>query len=309
MKKLIIYAAIIAVIVIVYKYATKTTIAAVQPKDDKKPLPPTKETAPAEKYLRRPWLGQPIMKNIKNGSLDEIFTPAIPLKTLALKFDTLAHASAMISGDATSLEDWNTFFDLPVNGTPFSNIAINGTAPAIISLIGGSNITIKDYCFGDGALTGTELLEVIDEGCIVECGIGAFSGQPHDMYGCLALTKLILPTCLSLGDSCFSQDASLTDVYFPLVTSIGISCFDSCTDLTNIDLPNVTNIGNGAFSMCEYLESFNIPIVTTMNINALASASNHLYVPVFTITIPALFNSIIQDWATTYNITVTIINP
>ena len=62
---------------------------------------------------------------------------------LDLLFNDIANADSLV-GDSTHVNDWNTFFDLPTFGEPFSGVAVNGNT---VSLLGGLNISIKSHLF------------------------------------------------------------------------------------------------------------------------------------------------------------------
>ena len=85
---------------------------------------------------------------------------------LRLLFDDIANANILV-GDASVVGDWNTFFDLPAYGNPFTSVTIVGNE---VQLFGGSNIEIKSQLF-----SGYEhLLEVNDDGALIVIGVGAF---------------------------------------------------------------------------------------------------------------------------------------
>jgi len=128
---------------------------------------------------------------------------------LALRFlfDDIANANLLV-GDASSLEDWNTFFDLPTNGSPFTSVVIVGNE---VQLFGGSGISIRNEAFYDIAT----LLQIIDDaGCIFE-----------------------------VGETCFYYSTQLNTLILPNAINIGYGSFDSCYSLTTITLPSCTNLG------------------------------------------------------------------
>ena len=265
MKKLFIYAAIIAVVVIIYKYATKTKPGTLAPVKDKKPLPPLTDTE--QKYIstRPPYLGNPIMKNIKNGSLDE-FTPAPPVvNSLTMKFDTLENAGLMIAGDASDLAAWNTFFDMSNYATtPFNNISVTGTAPCTIELFGGTAITMRQSLFSGSALKDS-LLEVDDSGCVIGFECDPYPRTPfyHDDLGsCQALTYVKFPLVTAAGDYCFAYCTGLISPDFSALTTAGGGCFKSCTGLISPDFSALTTAGYFCFTNCTNLIS-NFSALTT----------------------------------------------
>jgi hypothetical protein len=197
----------------------------------------------------------------------------------------------MISGDASLVADWNTFFDLPANGTPFTSVDIVGNA---VNLIGGAGITLRDYVFGDNDPSGTSLVQVVDNlSRIVACGTGVFSDYGSG-DGCYALTKISLPACTVAGDYTFADCESLTDVTlsfadftelgeaffawcpigdsiinsFSNLITIGFECFGWCPNLNNINLPSVITVGIHAFAQCNSALTFSFENVNSIGDNA-----------------------------------------
>ena len=66
---------------------------------------------------------------------------------------------------------------------------------------------------------------------------------------------------ISLGDSAFASNTSLTSVTIPDgVTSLGGAVFSGCTSLTNVVIPNgVTNLGERVFENCASLAGIKLP--------------------------------------------------
>lgn len=211
-------------------------------------------------------------------------TTTVALFAFRMLFDDIANANAMVGGDSSVVADWNTFFNLPTNGTPFDSVTVTGNE---VVLFGGSNIVLSAYLFGDNDSTGTSLLEVTDTGCVIECADGVFSD--FNSGGCFALSKIHLPNCVTLGNEVFSSTivsdlilpfASYTTLgndlfsYTPIddtiinqfvnVTSVGTNCFDACLGLINIVLPSVITLGIQAFANCDNLQSINFANAETI---------------------------------------------
>jgi hypothetical protein len=180
-----------------------------------------------------------------------------------MKFDTLANASLTVGGDATDVADWNTFFDLPANGTPFDNIQIVGTAPTEITLYGGGNMTIIDYLFGDNDPNGTSLLEIEDNGVTIECGNGVFSDN-NIGWGCYNVTKIHFPDCITLDEAVFTNCESLVDLLLPFdsYTELKTYVFKGCISLEFPDFINLTSAGTATFRSCTNLRC-NFPSLIT----------------------------------------------
>lgn len=188
---------------------------------------------------------------------------------LTLKFDDIANADLMIAGSSSDVTVWNTFFDLPTNGIPFTSVSINVNT---VTLIGGANISLRSYIFGDNVPTNNCLLEVVDTGCVIECTEGVFSDYNIGV-GCFALTKIHLPACSILGNSVFADCYALIDLILGNVTSLGESVFQYCSSIPSINLPNITSAGGYCFSDCIAISSFNFPLLTTVGEGVFANCS------------------------------------
>jgi len=94
-----------------------------------------------------------------------------------------------------NVADWNTFFDLPVNGNEFTSVEI---VADMAKLRGGSNITLKENLFN-----ASSLIRLDDKiNCIVEC---LFSS-----LGNMTLPFVNLPACLSFA--AYTFDTTLGDI-------------------------------------------------------------------------------------------------
>lgn len=196
---------------------------------------------------------------------------------LKLTFPTIGDANALV-GDATNVNDWNTFFNLPTLGTPFTSLAIN---IAEISLIGGSGITLKPSLF-----FGSNILSVDDQaGCVINGNNFAFSNCTFLTYinlpsmlstndngggqcfsNCTSLNTIILPslTTLGVGGNNFINCSSITSFNFPLLTNIESYSFSNCTSVISFDFQSVISVGDYSFNLCVLATSFNLPIVNTI---------------------------------------------
>jgi hypothetical protein len=137
---------------------------------------------------------------------------------LKLTFDNIANVPVT---NASSVSDWNTFFNLPTSGTPFTLVTVVGNT---VKLYGGSGIKIIDNLFEDN----THLLKFEDiSGCITEAGEECF-------LGC-TMTNLNLPSLVSVGFRCFA-DTHVTNLIFPSLQTIATQAFWDCT-FTSLALP------------------------------------------------------------------------
>ena len=149
---------------------------------------------------------------------------------LTLEFSSVEGAQEYVA-NLTSVAEWNTFFDLPSFGTPFTRVAVD---EATITLYGGSGITIKEELFFVSGIN--EILVAVDDqsGCITGLGNDCFSG-------CEALTTVSLPALTTAGDYCFYLCTALTSISLPALETAGVSCFQACSALTTVSLPALTN--------------------------------------------------------------------
>jgi len=167
---------------------------------------------------------------------------------LTLGWDDIANADLLV-GDASDVADWNTFFDLPYNGTPFSSVTVTGNT---VNLYGGSNINLN-Y----GFQFNSNLLSVVD---------GANCIKTLDSYGfwyCQSLTTINLPSLTIGGENSFNNCQSLTTINLPSLTTAGDQYFYGCVSVTTFDLPSLTTIGYRCFYECFYTLTFDLPSLTT----------------------------------------------
>ena len=187
--------------------------------------------------------------------------------SLNLTFDDISNTPVV---DPSNVNQWNTFFDLPTNGNPFTSLNISGNT---VNLIGGSNITLKYLSFASSEKN-SNLLKIEDfANCISNCNDSAF-GNAYGGDGCYNLTVVNLPECTTIGDYVFYDCSSLITVNLPNVTSIGRTDFYNCTLITEFNLPNVTSIGDAAFYNCSSVEIFNLPKVLVIGQQTFAFCSS-----------------------------------
>lgn len=130
---------------------------------------------------------------------------------LELTFNDIANANLMISGSSTDVSKWNTFFDLPTNGSVFTSVNVVGNT---VNLLGGSLMNIKANVFYYSAYR-TALLSIKDyEGIVI-----------------------------STGTSCCRQCSNLHTIDLRYTPSIGAGSFDRCYPLYYINLSSCTNLG------------------------------------------------------------------
>ena len=185
-------------------------------------------------------------------------TPS-PANELLLTFDNIANANLLIGGSSSDVTNWNTFFDLPINGTAFTSVSVIGNT---VNLIGGGSIHLRDSIFDDAGGYSVSLLTIVDTlGCIVSAGSGVFGNYINN--GCPNLTRVNLPNLITAARNCFAGCLSLTSINVPLLMSAGDFCFSNCTSLTTVNLPNLITAGESCFYYCISLTLINLPSLTT----------------------------------------------
>ena len=167
---------------------------------------------------------------------------------------TLTFSSTFPVIDPTNYTQWNTFFNLPTNGTPFTSVIVDGYD---VILFGGSGITLRNSLF----VNNTSLVEINDISSVINVGDHCFS------Y-CTSLTTVNLPGLISTdGGSIFEGCSSLTTVKLPnYSTPNGGGIFAYCTALTTIDLPSLPTVGGAWFIGCTALTTVNLPNVVGLSI-------------------------------------------
>ena len=169
--------------------------------------------------------------------------PDPPADALELTFDDIANVPV---ADAESVSDWNTFFDLPTNGSPFTSVVVDGNK---VSLFGGSGISFVADFYGSYSLLSVKDLC----GCVVSGGYFNF---------CYNITSILLPNCVTPGtcENC----GNLLEVDFSEATSLVGSFFSNCALLTNVLLPKVTQVDYNTFYGMTSLEVLYMPLLTTL---------------------------------------------
>jgi hypothetical protein len=151
------------------------------------------------------------------------------MASFSLVFDNISNADALIGGSSSDINVWNTFLDLPNNGTPINNVSVDVNT---VILAGGANIHLKDSLFANRLA----LLSISDTNCIVSAGDQCF-------YGCTSVNTLNLPTLATAGDQCFYGCNSINTFELPLLLTAGNSCFGGCTAANSFNLSSCTNLG------------------------------------------------------------------
>lgn len=193
---------------------------------------------------------------------------------LLLTWDDVANVPVV---DANSVSDWNIFFDLPTNGTPFTSVVVTGNE---VNLIGGSGISIKDHLF----YYNINIIKIIDNGCIIQINnlafnscisltdisfpscnrvVGIIDMEVGTFYGCTSLINVYIPLLTNIETSTFQRCSSVIEFNFPLLQSIEVSSFADCVSVTSFISPNLISAGNSCFSGCISVSEFDFPLFTS----------------------------------------------
>jgi hypothetical protein len=163
-----------------------------------------------------------------------VFTPPVP-SGLRLVFPDISDAPV---GNPTDVNDWNTLFDLPNNGTPFTSVYVLGTTTLI--LVGSTNITFTAADF-----SGYQV-EIIDDevGCIRDTTIKCMN--------CPALQSISFPRAVGVGKNAY-ESSTLQTANLPLVQAIGTQAFADLAALETLYIPVCTNLGGSVLDDLVFL--------------------------------------------------------
>ena len=157
------------------------------------------------------------------------YNPVVQLpEALELTFDDITNVPV---ADAASVSDWNTFFDLPTYGNPFTSVEVVGN---MVRLIGGSGITIKYGLFFEN-----RNILIIDDKSLSVLILEdlAFSNADN-------ITFVRINATTAIGEGAFSPLNLLVEFYAESVLSIGDLVFDTCSSIKVIYIPSCTSLGS-----------------------------------------------------------------
>jgi hypothetical protein len=174
--------------------------------------------------------------------------------------------------DPTLVATWNEYFNLPTNGTPFTDVYITTYSGPFVELIliGGSNISLTTPDGQRREVLRKYLYYILDDGgSVVSVEFNTYSSCQQlsnvNLPACLEIkTKGFIdtpklqiinaPNLLQIGEQAFQETSSLSYVYFPLVTDVGNNAFEaSAVGVVNIS--SATTVGDEAFKKCGNLSS------------------------------------------------------
>ena len=229
------------------------------------------------------YLGIPLYLYISTGRTDVVqmtISGSIVVTTtttttmppaLILRFNNITTANSLV-GNASDVNDWNTFFNLPTYGNLFTSVSVSGS---FVRLNGGSNVILQSSLFEDFA----GLLEIDDQnGSIIEAQFNVFENcidlttvnlsalalAESDLFkNCGNLISANLPALVNAGNDMFEDCVSLTTVNLPQLETVSFSTFNNCLSLVSIDLPSLISTDSDLFSDCVNLTSVNLPQLVT----------------------------------------------
>ena len=183
---------------------------------------------------------------------------------LTLGWDDIANADLLV-GDASNVADWNTFFDLPTNGTPFALVIVTGNT---VNLYGGYNINLKANLFEYNG----NLVSVVDG------AEGILSASTFCFQDCSFVSEFNLPALTSAGNGCFRNCYMVSEFNLPALTSAGSNCFRESTINANIsiefNLPSLRTVGSNCFQDCGSVTTFNLPLLISSSFACFRFCSN-----------------------------------
>jgi hypothetical protein len=164
---------------------------------------------------------------------------------LRIEFTNIADAIALV-GDVNDVNNWNTYFQLPTYGSPFTSVDV---VLDEVSLSGGLNITLRTFLFSPSKSSGVDIVHVIDEAnCVIAIEGNSFSN-------CTNLIEVDFPVCITIGDAvdglldgAFEGCTSLATLSFPILTSAGYGAFSDNIPLTTIDFGELITAGKECFA-------------------------------------------------------------
>ena len=144
------------------------------------------------------------------------------------------------------VSEWNTLFNLPAKGTPFTSVLVSGD---IVILKGATSLKIKPNLF-ENALY---IKQIVDAGCVTEIESYGLSKYPVS-----TLDYAVFPNLITSGDGAFVNTA-LTVIDFPKVETLGANAFHACFSVTTVNLPALTSCDADSFQSLKAVTSIAMP--------------------------------------------------
>ena len=193
--------------------------------------------------------------------------------SIKIKWNDIANVPVT---NVLNVGEWNTLFDLPTNGVPFTHVFIDPMDANTIVLANGSNIYTADYLF-DG---NPNILSFVDEGSVVSVGYFSFTNSNSllsfsstsatsintSFYSSSVLNSVVAPLAATAGNNSFSGTA-LTSIDLPSLLTAGSYCFNNTYSATSVNLPALTDMGQYGLRQCGLnvtLSSINLSSCTNL---------------------------------------------
>jgi hypothetical protein len=155
---------------------------------------------------------------------------------------------------ANDLAAWNTFFDLPANGTAFDSMKVIGDE---VTLFNGAGITLKASLFR----TSATLLKIEDD---VDCVVAIAGGRNLGALSlCSALTTVVLNGVITVAEEGLFDNPLLTSLSLTDCTTLGTGSLKGATSLATLTLPALTSAGANSMEGLTSLVSFTCATLLT----------------------------------------------
>lgn len=206
--------------------------------------------------------------HVCDGCISDLLVLTVTNAALGLRltFNSIGNVPVV---DPTNVGQWNTFFDLPANGTAFTSVSVAGDE---VSLVGGAGISTASGLFASN----TNLIKIEDDaGCISVIKNATF-------LNATALTDAIFPAAIQVGVSgqigAFMGATALTTISLPLAADIQSSAsdgnFKGCTSLATLSLPAATDLPSQTCFGCSALVSFDADNATIIKDNCFSNCTS-----------------------------------
>jgi len=174
---------------------------------------------------------------------------------------------------ATTVSGWNTLFNLPTNGSPFTTLNVDGDG---LYLTGGSAINLNATTFpanmigiNDNLSAITSIGSTLNMRDVKSVSLPGLTTIPNNAFkGQSSLINIELGGVTTIGSTAFSGINTTTPTVFSSLTDASTSAFTSSnlfgSTLTSSAFPNLISIGEACFSNNTSLKSVNIVGPTTM---------------------------------------------
>lgn len=178
---------------------------------------------------------------------------------LRIVYDDIANANVV---DPTNVAQWNTLFDLPTNGTPFTSAVVVGNQ---VTLVGGTITAMPTTYLLQALSFGTGIIEIEDQTASLEVTGTAM------LYGNATVTATI-PYTDTIGTSTFQDNADLVTVIATNATTVLGNAFQACASAVLIDIPACVNLGTAPSDNSVFVGCTNAALV--LNIAAVNATNN-----------------------------------